>query len=163
MTRKLVIASIACLCIQSTIALAGSSLRSVQVRSAIIRDRPSFLSRVVDEAHYGDRLQIAREQGPWVEVKNADRLLGWMHVSALTRKRIVMKAGDDDIHSNVSVEEVALAGKGFNSSVEARYRERHGNDGFSWIDHLETIRFSSKELAEFLDTGGVRSGLGGKR
>ena len=157
MTRKLVTVGIACLGIQATIALDAPSLRSVQVRSAIIRERPSFLGRVVGEAEYGDRLEAATQRGPWVQIKNAERVLGWMHVSALTRKRIIMKAGDEDIHTQVSVEEVALAGKGFNASVEAQYRAHHGDDGFMWIDHMETIQFSSAELAEFLQKGGVRS------
>jgi hypothetical protein len=46
-----------------------------------------------------------------------------MHSSALTKKKLKLAAGEADAATTVSSEEQALAGKGFNSDVEAKFKE----------------------------------------
>jgi hypothetical protein len=138
-------------------ALLGMSVRAdtVQVREATIRERPSFLGRVVGNAAYGDVLATAEIQGPWIQVARAGRTLGWVHASALTRRTVQLRSGDEDVDPTVSSDELALAGKGFSAEIEARYRARHGDAGFKQLDRMEQLAVAPRERAAFLKQGGL--------
>lgn len=128
---------------------------SVQVQSGQIRETPSFLGRVVATVAYADIVTVTGRQGPWSQVRNAGGQSGWMHESALSRKRIVLKAGSEDVSRTASGEELALAGKGFNSKVEADFRDKNQNIDFTWIDRMETYRTPDGEIVRFLREGGL--------
>lgn len=52
------------------------------------------------------------ERGDWQKVSiDSKKLQGWIHNTALTSKRIVLKAGQENVGSSVSSNEIALAGK----------------------------------------------------
>ncbi len=136
-------------------AWARSSAMSVQVREAPVRAAPSFLGAVVGSLAYGDRVDVLGVQGAWSQVASGD-VSGWVHQSALTAKRIVLTAGREDARVAASGDELALAGKGFNSDIEARFKANNRNVDFAWIDWMEAVRIEPKDKLAFLAAGGLR-------
>lgn len=128
---------------------------SVQVKEAQARDKPSFVAKVVGTLRYGDRVDVQETQGAWSRVALADGSVGWLHGSALTSKKIALSAGRDDARVGASGDELALAGKGFNSDVEAQFKKEHKDIDFTWVDRMEKIRIPAQEMQAFLKEGGV--------
>jgi len=133
---------------------AGKKMMSVQVNTGVVRVTPSFLGVIVTQLSYGDRVYVLEEKESWTRVglsPNADK--GWIHSSALTPKKIVMKAGTEDVEVGTSGEEIALAGKGFNEQVESEFRAENSNLDFTWIDRMEKYVVSEKRMKRFLKEG----------
>ncbi|MFH1278445.1 MAG: SH3 domain-containing protein [Candidatus Eisenbacteria bacterium] len=145
------------------VAWAGGEMLSVQVKSGQLRSTPSFLGAVTATLGYGDRVTLVQKQDPWLQVRDAAGRTGWIHQSALTKKRIVMSAGEGDAQKSVSGEELALAGKGFNSDVEAEFKAQNANIDFTWVDRMETINVTPEQSALFLAEGKVEPAGGGAR
>jgi hypothetical protein len=135
-------------------ASAQAEVMSVQVKNGQLRDKPSYLGKVLAPVAYGDRLTVAARQGEWVSVTAAAGA-GWIHQSALTAKKVVLKAGAENVGTAASGEELALAGKGFNSDVEADFKSKNKNIDFTWIDRMEKIRVAPAESQAFLKEGGL--------
>jgi uncharacterized protein YgiM (DUF1202 family) len=128
---------------------------SVQVQSTQVRGTPSFLGPVVTTIQYADRVEVVAKQGAWVQVR-ANGQTGWVSESALTPKKIVLKAGAEDVRRTASGEEMALAGKGFNSQVEADFKSKNRDVDFTWIDRMETYKISDNEIVQFMQEGGLK-------
>ena len=128
---------------------------SVTVQKAEVRTSPSFLGRVITTLEYGDSVRIRKEQGSWFEVTIPDsRDTGWVHSSALTRKRILFAASTAEISTEATSGEVALAGKGFNKEVESQFMEENSYD-YTWVDRMESMVVSIREIQAFLSEGGL--------
>ncbi len=127
---------------------------NVQVREGQLRERPSFLGAVVATVEYAERVRVERAQGPWRHVVSGDKE-GWIHESALTRQRLEIAAGDEDVAGAATQEEMALAGKGFSADVEREYRAQHTDLDFSWVDRMEQMGVRAERLTEFLREGDV--------
>lgn len=130
---------------------------SVQVRNGQLRADPSFLGKLVTSVDYGARVNVAEERGDWRRVALPDGTSGWIHQSALTPKKIVMQAGSADVSTAASGQELALAGKGFNSDVEADFKRKNAEIDFTWIDRMEKIKFTAEQMSAFLRDGGVQA------
>ncbi len=78
---------------------------------------------------------------------------GWIHESALTPKRVVMSSGTDDARIGASGEEVALAGKGFSSEVEAEYKKQNKDIDYTWVDWMGRQTVPDAQLVQFLKQG----------
>jgi SH3-like domain-containing protein len=141
---------------------AGSQMFSLQIRSGKLRATPSFLGKVAATVDYGAQLELLAEQGPWVKVRDTAGHSGWIHRSALTEKKLVLKAGDQDVAETASGTELALAGKGFNAEVEAEFKSKNSDVDFTWVDRMESYRVSADQSLEFLLAGGVISEGGGQ-
>ncbi|MBW1709729.1 MAG: SH3 domain-containing protein [Deltaproteobacteria bacterium] len=129
---------------------------SVQVRTGQVRIIPSFLGQVVAKLSYGDRVRVREKKGNWTRVTlpeaGAD---GWMHKSALTKKKIVLDPGAADVQEEATSKELALAGKGFNEHVEGEFKARHQDFDYFMIDRLEEIVVSQEQITRFLKEGGI--------
>ncbi len=66
-----------------------------------------FLSKQIT----GDRVTVLASRRSWVKVSMTDKL-GWIHQSALTEKKVIIKSGSQDLDSIASDEEIAFARKG---------------------------------------------------
>jgi SH3-like domain-containing protein len=141
---------------------AHAAQMSVTVRETRVRAAPSFMGAVVAVLAYGDRVDVLEEQRGWARVDAGNRGQGWVHLSALTEKRVVLEAGAEDVDRTASSSEVALAGKGFNEQVEAEYKEQKNLD-YAWIDRMEQIAFPADRLSAFLTEGGLQPAEGGSR
>jgi SH3-like domain-containing protein len=127
---------------------------SVQVEETQIRKAPNFFSGQSGRLAYGDRVDVVDTQKDWIEISGPQGS-GWVHSSALTKKRIKLKAGSEDVGEAASDEELALAGKGFSKEVEAEYKARNPDADFSAINRIEEVRFSPEESLKFLKAGGL--------
>ena len=141
----------------------SSGRMSVQVQEGQLRSGPSFLKPVIAGVAYCQAVDVIQEQGDWMEVTTAGGKKGWMHQSALSSKPIVKSAGKGDASVSASGSEVALAGKGFNANVESRYRTSHRNVDYAWVDRMERIVISPRQIISFLKEGGIQPAEGGAR
>jgi len=136
-------------------AAADSGTMSIQVKQGAVRETPSFTGRVVGTLAYGDQVQALEKKPGWVRI-SAGSTAGWVSESALSKKRIVLTAGTETAHTGASSEELALAGKGFNSDVEAEFKSKTGNVDFAAVDRMEKRVVSQPEKTRFLREGGIR-------
>ncbi len=145
--------------------LAGEmKMMSLYVRNGYLRSEPSFLGKTVTSVKYGDRLGVIEEKGQWVKVAvSGSNVSGWIHSSALTQKKIALKAGTGDAELAASSGEMALAGKGFNSDVEAQFKTQNKDVDFSWVDRMEKMIVPMDEIGNFLKEGKVSPKEGGAR
>ena len=148
-------APLALIALLAITAWAATQMMSVQVREGQLRERPSFLGKVVTGVEYGDRMTVLSSQGGWSKVKTGSGKVGWIHTSALTEKKVVMKAGDIDAETAASGEELALAGKGFNAEVEGEYKANNPDADYTWVDRMEGMVVSIDESIAFLEAGDV--------
>jgi len=131
---------------------------SVTVKETQVRATPSYLGKILGVLAYGDRVTILAEQSGWARITlPSGKGEGWVNLSALTAKKIVLKAGSETVASGASSGEVALAGKGFNKEVEAKYRSEKDLD-YTWVDRMETYTASPPQLLAFLQQGGLAEG-----
>ena len=140
---------------------AAPATMSVQVKNGQLRASASFLGQVVAPLSYGDRVTVVESQGDWMKVTSPAGKTGWVHNSALTKKQIQMKAGTQNAQTGASGDELALAGKGFNSDVEADFKAKNKNIDFSFVDKMEKIKVAPGEMQAFLKDGGVKPSEGG--
>ena len=139
------------------------SRMNVQVQSGQIRATPTFLGKVLGTLAYGVSVEILQIKGDWLQVKAAQGQVGWVHKSALTTKRVSMSAGTSTAKSTASSDELALAGKGFNSDVEREYKAKNKNLNFDAVDRMEKLKIPATEMQAFLTTGAVKPPEGGVR
>jgi len=152
--RKTLILALSIICIGGITALAaGWPSMSVQVKKGDVRSTPSFLGKIVARLSYGDPVQVQGAKGPWMLVDLVGSGNGWIHESALTRKKIVLRAGQTDAQQTTDSDEIALAGKGFNEQVEGEFKAQNPNIDYTWIDKMENIVISRKQMLEFLQEG----------
>jgi SH3-like domain-containing protein len=129
---------------------------SVQVKESEIRATPSFLGRIVARLVYGDRVTVTGKKDSWTKVSlKGGAPQGWMHASALTTKRIVLKAGQTNVQSGTSQDELALAGKGFNDQVEASFMNQNKTLDYTWINVMEKYKVAPELMSTFLAQGEV--------
>ena len=135
---------------------ADTGSMSVQVKQSPVRTAPSFMARVIDTLQYGDRVYVVSHRGTWIQVfVGTAGLKGWVHSSALTRKKIVLKAGADDVNQTATSDELALAGKGFNKQVEGEFKSKNRNLNYTRIDKLEKVKIPPDDIRKFLKEGAV--------
>jgi hypothetical protein len=135
---------------------AGQALRSVQVKEGQVRSAPSFLSSIIARLAYGDQVQLLAEQNGWAKVSIAGKVPeGWMHSSALSEKKIVVKAGAQNVDQTASSDEVALAGKGFNADVEKEFKSKRKDVNYAYIDQMEKLLVTPAQMQEFVKVGAL--------
>jgi SH3-like domain-containing protein len=130
---------------------------SVQIKSAQVRATPSFLGRVLAEVAYAQQVVVQEDRGDWMHVSVPGKgVEGWLHGSALSAKRIVLKAGAEDVQQAAGGGEIALAGKGFNEQVEKEYRARNAEVDFTWVDRMETKKPDTARIKHFAEQGNLK-------
>jgi hypothetical protein len=134
----------------ATAAWAGQKM-SVQVRTVPIKASPSFTARNVDTLKYGTRVDVMSEQSNWAYITSPN---GWVHLSALT-KRDIGTVNKKYTGSNASYDEVALAGKGFNPTVENQYIQSNRSlaQAYNEVDRVETYTVGDSDLRLFAQQG----------
>jgi len=135
-------------------AFAAPQAMSVQVKEVQARATPSFLGKVVGTLAYGDRVSVLETRSGWARVSlPSGKGEGWVNLTALTEKTVVLKSGQN-VEQTASSGEVSLAGKGFNSQVEAQYKEEQKLD-YTPVDAMEKMSVSPAELSAFIAQGGL--------
>ena len=133
----------------------AQSAMSVQVKQGAVRSTPSYTGQVLGTLNYGQQVQVTEKRSPWLMVSGGG-LSGWMHDSALSKKKIVLTGGETTAQTGASSEELALASKGFNSDVEAQFKAQNHEINFAAVDRMEHRKVSSAEKSQFKKDGGIR-------
>ncbi len=125
---------------------------NVQVREAIVRSSPNYLGAQVARVPYGTSLPVAQEQGNWYRIAKP---AGWIPKSAVTTKRVALDAEKKGQAHGAKRDEVALAGKGFNPQVEAKYKQQNANlvAAYAQVDRVERKTVSEAQLRAFQQAG----------
>jgi uncharacterized protein YgiM (DUF1202 family) len=147
------------------LSLAGVALAermSVQVQDGQVRATPSFLGAVTAKLPYGAAVEAQPEQNGWIQVQTASGQQGWMHKASLSKKKIVMTAGAAGA-SGASSDELALAGKGFNSDVEKEFKKQNPTVNFAAVDRMAKLKIAPQEMQKFLADGSVKPPTGGAK
>jgi uncharacterized protein YgiM (DUF1202 family) len=145
---------IACLASAQT-----SKQMSVTVKETQVRATPSYMGKILAVLAYGDRIEVIAEQRGWARVSLPSGE-GWVNLSALTTKKIVLQAGSENVSSGASSGEVALAGKGFNQEVEDKYKQDNNLD-YTWVDRMGGFSATPEQVLAFLEQGELNSEFGG--
>lgn len=141
---------------------------NVQVNDAAVRGEPSFLSQVAATLKYGDKVGVVEEIEDWHKVQpEASAVTGWMHVSALTEKTILLQAGETDANVKASKQELAAGGRGFNQEVEDKFREENKDldAAYRQLDALLAApngHVTQAEIARFMREGELAQNGGGQ-
>ena len=121
----------------------------VSVEEVTSKVKPSMWGKDGIDYYYGDQVEILEEDGSWYLVTTKDgKRKGWLRDSVLTTRKL-KKQG------NVSVDakELALAGKGFSSPIEAEYSNKFDID-FGPVDEIEKVAIDvDRKLREFIREG----------
>jgi len=140
---------------------------NVQVNDAAVRASPSFLGEVASTLGYGETVGVLEEAEDWrrVEAMQA-QAQGWMHISALTKTRIKLEAGESDANIQASKEEQAAGGRGFNQEVEDKFREENEDleAAYQLLDRITQDpagRASRAEILRFMREGELEGPAGG--
>ncbi len=127
-------------------------LLSIQVREVKLREKPSFVGKPGDGVKYGTRVTVLERKDAWVKVEDNDGHSGWVHSSALTKKKIKLKSkkakkkkGRKD--GGLEENEIALAGKGLSASSDIN----SGELSYEWVDKMEKIVIPEEEIQAFLE------------
>jgi len=159
MPRSL-LAALACLVVGSTAAFAaGPAQMSVFVKQTQVRETPSYLGKVLAVLAYGDKVTVLEQPAgapkSWKKIGVPGKnLQGWVNASALTEKTVKLQAGSENVQQGASSGEVALAGKGFNETVEKEYRTDTKLD-YTWVDRMGTYNPTPQQVADFIEKGGL--------
>jgi len=158
MTRRVVpLVAGLLLCVATTL-LADAATMSVTVKETQVRATPTYLGKVLGLLSYGEKVTVLDQPDApkgWVKVSAKDgKLQGWVNLSSLTTKEIALKSGSGAASQTASSGDVALAGKGFNSDVEAKYKEDQKLD-YTWVDTMEHWSYTPQQVSSFLATGGL--------
>jgi len=122
---------------------------TVQVAKTQIRERPSVIAAILATVEYKARVIVYENRDGWAKVGvPGSTRYGYMFLSALT-SRTISPANAGEAASGISGTEIALAGKGFNESLEESYRQNAHVD-FSWVDRMESYDYASETLVGFL-------------
>ena len=154
-------------------ALAAASQVMVTVKETSIRADPTFYAKVITTARYTDQLRVIDEQQGWLRVRFG-RKLGWVHSSAVSGTSpggsgdsamaglgsalaaLSGKSNRQGSGRQFSEQDVALAGKGFNTKVEGEYRRQNPGANFSAVDKMEKQTTSPKTIMRFADAGDLQ-------
>jgi hypothetical protein len=133
---------------------ASNEYLTVQVKQGQLRSSASFLGSVTATLAYGDKVTLIEDKGAWKKV-TFRKSSGWMHTSALTTKTIVLQAGKSAVKSDATKNELSLAGKGFNSKVEAEFKSKNKDIDYTWVNRMEAQTVKPAQMQSFLKQGKI--------
>lgn len=161
MKRLISLATVTLLCLLPTRSLEGAApdpMLYIQVRSTKLRAKPEFWSQAIADLSYGSVLSplgAAPTDKSWLKVK-LDATEGYVHVSSVTKRRIVLKASAIGGDKNVDQSSIVLAGKGFNSQIENNYGSAKGLD-YAAVNEVEKLNVDPGEEGLFVSEGKLAS------
>ncbi|NQV35284.1 MAG: SH3 domain-containing protein [Phycisphaeraceae bacterium] len=133
---------------------------SVQVRSSKVRATPSQLGKAIATVQYHAIVEAGAPQRGWYPVTTKDGKKGYVHASALSTKRITMRAGTLIVAIGVSLDEVALATKENRGSIGQLVAELERRDelDFTWVERMATFGVSDDQIIAFRTEGNLSGG-----
>jgi uncharacterized protein YgiM (DUF1202 family) len=143
------------------LAIAAAQGLVVKVQTTQLRANPQFFGPTLAALKAGDRLEKVSEANGWIQVKTTAGTVGWIHSSAVTQSTIALTSTNQNLKTQATASEVALAGKGFNKQVEDSYKGKHAEVSFVWVDRMIQIRIGLAQVQDFLAKGRLAGLTGG--
>lgn len=144
------------LCLGAASPGAAAETVYVQVAETRVRREASFLSPSVAVVGFGESLEKLSVTGLWFRVSRGRQVEGWVHGSAVTTMRLVLKPGEEDAPVQTGRAEPTLAGKGFSAETEADFKSKNPGLDFAALDELERSVPTDEEVLRFAREGGLR-------
>ena len=134
---------------------AAPKTQYVAIDPAPLKAKPAASSKKVGSVEYASAVIVVKTEKSWVYVQLADdkSVEGWLPASALTSKKIKDKSSA----TSANADEIALAGKGFNSTIEAVFAEQF-DVNFGIVDYIETLSAPTEEAVIFAKEGQLNDG-----
>lgn len=155
-TMKRIVLILAVLCLVAPIFSAPKTkTQYVAIDSAPLKAKPAASSKKVSTIEYASAVTVLKEEKAWVYVQLVEdkSVQGWLPSSALTSKKIKEKSAA----TSANADEIALAGKGFNSTIETVYAEQYEMN-FSVVDYIESLGADQNEAISFAQQGKLNDG-----
>ena len=141
-----------CCAMLLTLSLAAGAQEMTVQADADVRAAGSPFAAVVHHLSYGDGVVVLEKGDTWSRIATAEgEELGWIHGSSLTRRKLTMTSGNAAAVS-ASSDELALAGKGFNSELEAQLSADE-DLSFDAIDAMERFETNHEAIVAFVEAG----------
>ena len=136
-------------------AASKSKTQYVAVDPAPLKAKPAASSKKVGTIEYASAVNVLKEEKAWVYVQLVDdkSVEGWLPASALTSKKLKDKGSS----TSANADEIALAGKGFNSTIETVYAEQFEMN-FDIVDYIESLGADEEEVVAFAQEGQLNDG-----
>ncbi|MBO4638779.1 MAG: SH3 domain-containing protein [Treponema sp.] len=127
----------------------------VAIDPAPLKAKPAASSKKIGSIEYASAVLVLKEEKSWVYVQlvGDKSVEGWLPASALTSKKIKDKANA----TSANADEIALAGKGFNSTIEAVYAEQYELN-FDIVDYIESLGVDQDDAIAFAQAGQLNDG-----
>lgn len=137
---------------------------AVQVRAAKLREAPKHFAEGIADLQFGEQLAVVSHTGGWYRARTLPNgaqapLLGFLHESAATTRRIVLSTQQVSL-ADLAVDEaqVYLAGKGFNEQVERSYSKDPSHPNYAALNGLQsTLKITAAETRTFVEEGQLAS------
>lgn len=125
----------------------------VNVKETVLKSGTGFFASEIGSIPYGTKVEILEEKGKWVKVEDMGdtSINGWVPLSSLTKKKIILNEGLFSV--DASADEIALAGKGFSAEIEELYSGSSMSSLFSLVDQIESKSVEKETLLEFILEG----------
>jgi Bacterial SH3 domain len=140
-------------------------VRAVQVREVVLRDKPSFLGKVVGRLKYGALVAVEEKKGDaWVRVRATEgKEAGWLSATAVASDPAKLRAASGRAEDRAGATSRSLAGRGFNEQAEAKRRADGGDIalGYKRLDELlaqPAYNVDPAAVPEFVEAGGLGGG-----
>ncbi len=137
------------------LAAAKTKTMYVKIESAQLKAKPAAAGKKVGTVEYAAAVNVLKSEDNWSYVQLADdsSLEGWLPNSALTSKKIK----DKNTAASADADEIALAGKGFNSTIEAVYAQEF-EVNFEIVDYIESLGLEAEDVVAFAQEGKLNDG-----
>ena len=134
----------------------------IQCQTAILRPTPNlFSTKSLGELREGDPVTVVKKTKGWMQVTSPKNKTGWIHVSALTKKKYKAKGDAKEAVSGFSEDEVAGSADAFTEDAEKGFKQKNPNISFDVVDKMEKTKVSTQEIVDFLKEGQVEAPKGG--
>lgn len=133
----------------------GGKNLAVEVRSAAVKSQPSYMSSTVATLSYGQGVSVVSEQNNWIKIATP---AGWLPRCSVTKSSANVKSEAKISQAGANHDETALAGKGFNPSVEKQYMKDNSSleAAYGFVDKVEKFTISDGALRQFVAAGQLK-------
>lgn len=127
-----------------------------EISKSKLRAKPQFWAPAVADIEYGDPLFLIEEDKSWVEVETSVGKQGFLPLSAVTKKKVVVQGKSVALEASAAEGDIVLAGKGFNSKIEGQYSSDHVELNYQAVDKMQSLEVSPEEMVQFIEMGRLR-------
>lgn len=130
---------------------------TVQVKETKLRSAPHQWANSISSLKYGDSIFPENTSEDWVSGTTKSKQKGFVHISALTSKKIVLASGKS-ASNIVDPTDVILAGKGFSKATEDEYARQNAGSNFKAVDSVLAMQVPDSDVVSFMKEGQLGGG-----